>query len=142
MAIVVLLLVIACSLSASVIAASSYYWWSNLCGIASDNISDCTSVKLNTLTDDNGVRINLQYKGVEIKAAKNKKIRLVLEGTLDPMEEFTITPESTVITKNQNKFQLQKEMGNTLKTDATVEFILRFENEVDMKTTKVFYKEV
>lgn len=140
--VIALLLFVACCMSASVVSATSYYWWSNQCGIASEDISDCTQVKLKTLTDDNGVRINLKYKGVEIKAAKNKKIHLVIEGTMDPMEDFETVPNSTIVTKNKNKFQLQKDMGNKLKNDATAEFTVLFENGVDLKTTKVFYKEV
>ena len=140
--IIALLLFVACCMSVSVVSATSYYWWSNQCGIASDDISDCTQVKLKPLTDDNGVRINIKYKGAEIKAAKNKKIHLVIEGTIDPMEEFKTIPSSTIVTTNKNKFKLQKDMGKTLKNDATAEIAVMFGSGVELKTTKVFYKEV
>ncbi len=141
--IVMLVLCMASSSIVSVISSGGYYWWSGQCGRASEDVSKCTEVKLKNGTD-NFTKMTMKYKGVTIES-EDKNIYLAIEGELKPMDvqfEFIHKYVPDRIDRNGEKFRFMKNMGKKLETDDTVTYFVKFTESVDLKTTKVFYKEI
>ena len=129
----------------SVISSGWYYWWSGQCGRESDDVSKCTEVKLENGTN-NVTKMTMKYKGVTIES-EDKNLYLAIEGELKPKDvkmEFMHTYIPDRIDRNGEKFRFMKNMGKKLKTDDTVTYFIKFSesDSVDLKTTKVFYKEM
>lgn len=144
--ILVLVMLVLCMASlsiVSVISSGGYYWWSGQCGRASDDVSKCTEVKLENGTD-NVTKMTMKYKGVTIES-KDKNIYLAIEGELKPKDiqvEFMHKYVPDRIDRNGEKFRFMKNMGKTLEADDTVTYFVKFTESVELKTTKVFYKEM
>lgn len=148
MSAMIMVMMIVCVVSAcivSVLGSGGYYWWSTRCGRADEDIKDCTEIKTKSTNNGQTLEIKLQYKGVEIKAPKNKDIYLYIEGTMSPNNKFSFD-----VSKNQDfpnktrmsgkKFIFGKKFSDKIKTNTTIEYHLSLEESVDIELKKVYYK--
>lgn len=142
----IMIMMIVCVVSScivSVTGSGGYYWWSTRCGRGDEDIKDCTDIKTESTNDGQTLEIKIKYKGVEIKAPKDKDAYLYIEGTMSPKDKFEFDLNKDVPDKfssRGNTLKFGKKYTDKIKTNTTLEYHLLLEESVDVELKKVYYK--